>query len=332
MTSARSTKIDLNATPFYHCISRCVRRSYLCGIDSETGKDYSHRKKMILLKMKQLTEIFAIRICSYAIMSNHYHLVLFVNENLAKSWSEIDIKSRWAMLYPKNARKHEHHNDVLAKKKISEWRKRLTDISWFMKCLNETMARRCNKEDDCKGHFWEARFNSQALLDETAVLATMAYVDLNPIRAKIALTPETSEFTSIFERIKAFTNAKSETIDKTDIKQQSSFLVPFADNIKSNELVLPTIDFKFTDYLTLVDETGRLLREDKRGTIPNSLPPILQRLKLSTNGWLGMAQNFEHWFSYGIGNVSALSEFRSLYRKNNPKGLNSAKQLYIQVA
>ncbi len=336
MTSARSTKIDLNATPFYHCISRCVRRTFLCGVDKETGVDYSHRKQLIAKRMMQLADIFAIQVCSYAVMSNHYHMVVFVNEKQANSWSDNDVMSLWAKLHPCDASKYAHleiTSDLVAEK-ICEWRARLADISWFMKCLNETIAKLCNKEDDCKGHFWEARFKSQALLDEAAVIAAMAYVDLNPIRAKEALTPEASEFTSIFERIKALKNSnKNNQKDKfkinDSISAQPHNLMPFFETKPNEKEQFPSINFKLSDYIELVDTTGRIIRDDKRGAIPEMLPPILQRLNLSPRGWMSLVQNIESFFYTGIGHVTALCKFRSQYREHNPRGLSAAKQCYI---
>src|SRR5215467_6878189 len=102
MTTPRAHKIDLASTPYYHCVSRCVRRAYLYGKDSETGKDFSHRKRWIISRTKLLTEAFAINICAYAVMSNHYHLVLHVDADKATSWKEEEVKQRWSIVFPKD--------------------------------------------------------------------------------------------------------------------------------------------------------------------------------------------------------------------------------------
>src|SRR5438105_4525697 len=138
MTCARSTLIDLNATAFYHCISRCVRRAFLCGKDIQTGQDFRHRKYWIVNRIKQLANIFAIHICAYAVMNNHYHLVLFVNEKLTNHWQDDEIIRRWSNLFPKDAASLAFLETHLVQAKISLWRERLSSISWFMRCINET--------------------------------------------------------------------------------------------------------------------------------------------------------------------------------------------------
>jgi len=146
---------------------------------------------------------------------------------------------------------------------VSSWRHRLQDLSWFMRCLNEPIARLANMEDHCTGRFWEGRFKSQALLDERALLACMAYVDLNPIRAAMAKTPEQSDYTSIQERIQ-----------KTD----STALAPFAGPADTDT----GISFSLQDYLELVDWAGREIKYDNKGHIPANQPPILTRLRMDT--------------------------------------------------
>lgn len=131
---------------------------------------------------------------------------------------------------------------------IELWRLRLTDLSWFMRCLNESIARMANQEDRCTGRFWEGRFKSQALLDERALLACMAYVDLNPIRAAIAQSPEQSVYTSIKERID---------------QPEAHHLRPFSDTADDSE----GIPFTLRGYLELVDWAGRVVRSDKWGNV-----------------------------------------------------------------
>ncbi|MCX2841589.1 hypothetical protein OQJ59_08125 [Microbulbifer thermotolerans] len=170
----------------------------------------------------------------------------------------------------------------------AEWRERLMDISWFMRMLNESIARQANREDGCTGRFWEGRFKSQALLDERSLAACMAYVDLNPIRAKMADTPETSDHTSIQRRISAARDGK-----------QPQQLFPFVGNPRESMPV--GLPFQLQDYLELVDWSGRCLREDKRGAIDEQLPPILDRMQINPRHWLYLNRNFESRFKSLVG-------------------------------
>ena len=172
-----------------------------------------------------------------------------------------------------------------------------------MKCLNEPIARKANKEDNCTGHFWESRYKSQALKTDQALLSCMAYVDLNPVRAKQADTPESSDYTSIQERIKPKWDLKK-AIER-QIKQNT--LSPITDlmirKLKPAQLMAldnqnpQALPFNLIDYLELVDWTGRIIREDKRGYIKQNTPPILERLDVDNNDWLINSSQFEKVFN-----------------------------------
>ena len=331
MTSARSEQIDLTATPYYHCINRCVRRSYLCGIDDYNQRDYSHRKAWVVDRLKYLAGIFAIKICAYAVLSNHYHVVLHVNDKAANQWDEQEVIQRWTSIFPQDAKENQH-----LKSKIKQWRERLSSVSWFMRCLNEKIARAANDEDNCKGRFWEGRFKSQALLDEGALLSAMVYVDLNPVRAGIVKTPEESEFTSIYERIQ-YISQQLKSQEAKPVKQnngnkaelynrlkQPKSLVPFAD--LSNKTDSIVIDFKLSDYLELADHTGRIIRENK-GSIPEHLTSILNRLQFNTEGWISLIKQLGSKFYHAVGSEIYLINF-SKNRKRTVKGLKLSKKVY----
>ena len=148
-----------------------------------------------------------------------------------------------------------------------------------MKVLNENIARRANKEDDCSGHFWESRYKSQALLDEKAVLSVMAYVDLNPIRAAMATTPETCDHTSIKLRIEYWKKKANQKLDDQNESFQPKSLMPFVGSLR--QPIPRGLIFSLIDYIELIDWTGRIIRDGKRGAIDATTPPILQRLDIS---------------------------------------------------
>jgi len=214
MTLPRKSLISLSDTPFYHCVSRCVRRAFLCGIDHYSGQNYEHRRDWLETKLLATADIFAIKLCSYAVMHNHYHVVLHVRPDIVSDWTDLEVVTRWHRLFNGTLFSQRFANgDALLKaehrvlkRDIKIWRSRLMDISWYMRIVNEAIARKANLEDKCTGRFWEGRFKSQALLDERALIACMAYVDLNPIRARLADTPEASEFTSLKKRIELANN------------------------------------------------------------------------------------------------------------------------------
>jgi len=282
MTVPRRFQISLDHTPYYHCTTRCVRRAYLCGKDRHTGKDFGHRKQWLEKRMANLSQIFAVDLLAYAIMSNHYHIVVSLRPSKSDTWSDNEIKERWSKVFstPEDA----------SAEQLALWRERLCSLSWFMRCLNEPLARVSNREDNCKGRFWEGRFRCQALLDESALIRCMAYVDLNPIRAAVARTPETSRHTSIAARI----------------HQRDKHLVGFAGDGRHDAHAIPISQ---QDYLQLIDWTGRQLQPEKSGRIPTNTPPILVRLNVDGDRWIKEMNHYGKWYYRAVGSMHALEKY-----------------------
>ena len=318
MTRARKQLVDLSSTPYYHCMARCVRRAFLCGEDHLTGKSFEHRKVWVVDRLKVLAGVFTIEVCAYAVMSNHYHVVLFVNKTEAEGLSTREILERWTQLFSGPLLVQRYlSGDKLSRaeyqrvqKFAEEFRSRLLDISWFMRCLNEHLAREANQEDGCRGRFWEGRFKSQALLDEAAVLTCMTYVDLNPIRAHQADKPEKFDFTSIQDRIKQW--------QKHNKRKQCAHLKPLKWKGVHSELAVP---FSLLDYFQLVDWTGRIAKQDKKGSINSDLPPILVRLGIPLDDWLKVVQPDSNRFQRAMGSLFSLKQYSKKLGQQWVKGV-----------
>ena len=322
MTRARHSQIDLTATSFYHVINRCVRRSYLCGDDDVSGKNFDHRRQWLVDRFTSLSDVFSINIAAYAVMSNHYHLVLQVDKVVADTWSMDEDIDRWYRLFnghllvdrylSENEISPAHFDAV--EKLVELWRARLYDISWYMKCLNEHIARQANKEDKCTGRFWEGRFKSQALLDDIALLSCMAYVDLNPIRAGIAPNLSESNFTSIQKRIAQYkSHQKHHANNNPDISgaEQPNTLLPFAstDNTKA-------IPFSYRDYFELVEWSGRHVDPNKSSYINGDEPKILTTLGIDEEDFITAVKHFRRQYGSFAGTNEHLRDFAHTHGKS----------------
>ena len=207
---ARGEYLDPQEVQVVHAVQRCVRRAFLCGDDPFSGQCYEHRRHWIRARIEFLASVFGIDCLTYTVLSNHLHIVLRNRPDIVMNWSDEEIGKRWLRLFPKRRNKDGSPKRPTAAelqmitsdaKRIEELRRRLSDISWWMRCTAENIARQANREDQCTGRFWEGRFKAQLLLDEASLLACAAYVDLNPVRAALARAPEESEFTGAKDRI-----------------------------------------------------------------------------------------------------------------------------------
>lgn len=227
--AARAEQFDSSEVGIVHAVQRCVRRAFLAGVDEKTGKDFSFRREWIRRRMEALASVFGIDVLTYAIMSNHIHLILRNRPDVVAAWSDKDVAIRWLRVFP--GRRLEEHlaepteNDVNMlvnqPERLAVVRDRLSDISWFMRALSEPIARRANQQDQCTGRFWEGRFKALRIVDETGLLACAMYVDLNPVRAAMTDSPDRSLHTSAYDRIQA---EKGNVIDSAafDLKSVST--------------------------------------------------------------------------------------------------------------
>ncbi|WP_165741584.1 transposase [Candidatus Thiosymbion oneisti] len=357
MTAPRSVLVSLEDTPWYHCVCRCVRRAFLCGEDQLSGLNFDHRRGWIVERIQQLAGLFAIDVAAYAVMSNHYHIVVRIDRERVLEWSIEEVLRRWTALftgpllvtrYLSASRGSMSRAEIAEVEALAEvYRGRLHDLSWFMRTLNEHIAHRANAEDGVKGRFWEGRFKSQALLDEKALLAAMAYVDLNPVRAGLAETPETSDYTSIQERVVGLPeevgseagSQETATIKNPEITLDGERLRPEAETHALPQASLMPFDptaqtpwavpFAFKDYLELVDWTGRALRADKSGYIETREPKMLVRLGIDGERFIGYSKRLLKAFGTAVGAPAALVNLCARRQAKYLRGIRAARAVFV---
>ncbi len=373
MALPRSKYVREGQEGVYHCFSRCVRRAFLYGFDKVTGRDFSHRKTWTVDRLRHLAAIFAIEVCAFAILENHYHTILRIRPDIVAHWPDHEVATRWLTLFPK-------HRDPVGNpfpptdkqiraladcpERIKTLRKRLCSLSWFMGRLNEFIARAANKEDGVKGRFWESRFKCQALLDDAAITAGMVYVDLNPIRAGLAATPEKSDFTSIQQRIRDW---KTQTLATASLPTETAQDMPTSSlgpDLRIQEPSrkisdpVPTSDSGSTDpfsaaprfswlcpiqsdsqrrgilpmtgaeYFDLVDRSGRMMRSGKRGSIDADLAPILLRIGAKPNEWSDTVSRFGSKFHLAAGKFTSLCNFADQLGRRWFAGIATARAAF----
>jgi len=300
VTQPRSKIVDPSVTRWYHCISRCVRRAFLLAENHEFD-----RKEWLDQRLKELDSIFAVSVAGFSLMDNHLHLLLRIDPEVAESWTPMDVAQRWLALFPPRVNRVPvvpTQADLQRLAANLNWveqrRSRLACLSWFMKCLKEPLSRLANREEKCRGTFFEGRFKSIAILDEESILTVAAYIDLNPVAAGIVPLPEQSPHTSIKERVEHVV-AEGRLQDVQQIRCGSVSAQQVSEGLEDNHWLVPIEDRRaqganregikagctLGQYLMLVDCMSRSVREGK-ASVTQEFQSLFDRLEMDAERWL----------------------------------------------
>lgn len=289
-------------------MSRCVDQRFLLSKYTENERSKSYRQDWIERRLLLLGDVFAIDLLSFAVMDNHIHSVLHINFSQAAALSSIEVLKRWSrvgkisllcQVYMENNWREGLSEEQLSHvlEEVATYRNKLCDISTFMSKLNSYIAHRANREDGRKGHFWDSRFKSQALLDAEAVLSCMAYVDLNPIRAGKATSLETSSHTSIKRRI------------SNSLKIENTHLIPFSSSsIHAGKTVVEHVSL--SEYLSFINAvlSAKRLKSCKHSAFTGR-----------NDNWMTVVLEFETVTKYAAGQAEFVSQFEKQIRRKREK-------------
>ncbi len=305
-----------------HVFSRVCRQCFLLGDDPVSGKNFDHRKVWIEDSLKQFAAQFGVDLLGFAILSNHFHLILRSRPDVVATWSDEEVARRWRMLCPHHRQPDGSPMEPSAAEirsiagcpvKMAEIRSRLSNISWWMRLLCQRIAMRANREDEQTGRFWQDRYKATKLVDEASLLACAAYVDLNPIRAAMAQKLETSDHTSVQRRIESAGGqaAPDACLSPVTIDEASDPIGPHASVTGQRCSDKGFLAMSLEYYLELLDWTARQVAPGKRGRTPAGTPSVLSRLGLDRESWCELVSDFGKLFCTVAGRAEVVDSMRS---------------------
>ena len=346
--TARSEVLDPFEVAIAHVIQRCVRRCYLMGNDPESGNNYDHRKQWLEDRLQRFAAYFGIDLLGFSILSNHFHLILRSRPDVVATWDDSEVARRWLMICPGRQDQHGNPCPPTAAElntirndpdRLETIRRRLSDISWWMRLLSQPLAARANREENQLGRFWQGRFRAVRICDEAALLACAAYVDLNPIRAALAETLEESDYTSIQRRIESLPHdgtsaepARDRFLAPIPIDERRDAIGAVASRSPHRASDKGFLPMSEIEYIRLLDWTARIVVAGKSGATPADAPDVLKRLGLEVPQWTGLVRDFGRLFSLAAGLPETLAQQRTRRtqrRWHTPRGF---RELFESMA
>ena len=329
----------------FHCSTRCVRRAFLCGKDPLTGKDFSHRRGWIINREEQLAKLFTIEVEFRAEMSNHLHAVLRTRPEIAKRLAAPRGGAALADHHQAGQVHDGRHAGARRKEdrrvggQQKEDRRVAAAAEQHLLVHGHSLGKyrpRANAEDGATGRFWETRFRCRECADVSGILLCAIYVDLNPIRAGEADSPETARYTSAYQRIKAQSQRKNardradgwmaELTLRPERKADESLAYSSRTGRRASDLgILP---MSLEDYLKLLKWTAELLRSGQRSTIPKNLEAILDSMDVNHEAWLETVDHYETTFCHVVGSPESIAKVAERMEASCLKGTAASRRVF----
>ena len=312
----RRNLVDLSECSCYHVISRCTRQLHLLG---SCPSSRAERKGLLLNQLERVATFTAVGVAGWAVMDNHLHLLVKVDTETARGWSDREVARRWLGLHPardgyfRPVAVSDEQVDAFVSDvdQVAEMRERLMSISYFMKEIKQELTQRINKLEDTVGSLWAGRFKSKRVTDEAQLLTTLAYIDLNPFAAGKCRTPEAGEYTSLAARLRGVEAAREnkgqdpgsarKSLEKgARLTERRGWWMTVGGGQPGRagrrRALMPDTDLTFGRYLRLLDAVSRLLRKGKK-RVQGDARTITARLGVSP---VGVAETLKSWFEEGL--------------------------------
>ena len=229
------------------------------------------------------------------------------------------MRERYRKLFPGAVAQAEAAGEEVLRERTEEWRRRLAELSWYMRALNEHIARRANREDGCRGRFWEGRFRSRALLDERAVLTCMSYVDLNPVRAGEAAGVRQARLTSVYERLQEAAG-----------RPVRGNLVPFGEERGQGAPQPLGLGVGLGEYVELLEELSGAVGGE--GELGEASVRRLAGMGLEPGAFVRAVRELPRTFFTMIGHVERIEVALRRRGQRRCPGIRAARRLYRDAA
>lgn len=340
MAIARSILVDQVELGLHHCMTRCARGALLGGADPETGGSLDHRKAWLRERLIEVSQSFAIDVWAFSVSGDRYDLVLQTRPDVARTWSTATVAERWLMLCPPRGSvlidsaaagaPSASYQRALANltrdaERLELYRARLADLSWFVRFVNEAVARRANREENVTGRFWQGRFRSQALLDSGAILSSMASVDLRPLREETDRGLWDAGLTSVQERLARLHHQSEASVVRVMAMAIQPVLGPAGDR----GLPEPFAQLSLRDYVELLEWTGSQLNNTVEAeAMPAQLERLVSEFGLNPERWVSTVGRFGDRFRLAVGSEGSLMRRANQLGKRWLHGRDEARQVY----